>query len=417
MSGVIEHPRIKRNICGFPFDNRHSPTPHSPRMAGLIIAPRARVFHGHDWVYATEIKKTFGNPQPGDVVTLKDFRDRPLGSAIYNPQSQIVARRFSRRKQDLDLDFFQRRITQAIEYRRRAGIDENLCRIVWSESDGIPGLIVDRYGPHLCVQTLTLAMDQRRDIIRDALVSVLAPESIVLRNDSPVRKAEGLEQEIGLLHGENPGPIIARANGLQYEVDLMDGQKTGLYLDQLQAHSEVAQMAKGRRVLDCFTNQGGFALACAAAGAAKVTAVDISASACAAARHNADLNGLAIDVIEHNVFDFLKHATPDYDLIILDPPSFTRNKKTLMDAMRGYKEIHLRALKLLDKGGVLSSFCCSHHATRGLFLENLAEASVDAKKTLRLTNEHRQRADHPILVTIPETGYLKGFTVEVIASR
>jgi 23S rRNA (cytosine1962-C5)-methyltransferase len=386
-------------------------------MPGLIIAPRARVFHGHDWVYATEIKKTFGNPQPGDVVTLKDFRDRPLGSAVYNPQSQIVARRFSRRKQDLDLDFFQRRISQALDFRRRAGIDENLCRVVWSESDGIPGLIVDRYGPHLCVQTLTLAMDLRREIIRDALVSVLAPESIVLRNDSAVRKAEGLEPEIGMLYGANPGSFIVQADKLQYEVDLMDGQKTGLYLDQLQAHAEVARLAQGRRVLDCFTNQGGFALACAAAGAAKVTAVDISAAACQAARHNAELNGLAIEVIEHNVFDFLKHAAPDYDLIILDPPSFTRNKKTLMDAMRGYKEIHLRALKLLDRGGVLSTFCCSHHATRELFLENLAAASVDAKKTLRLTNEHRQRADHPVLVTIPETGYLKGFTVEVIASR
>ncbi|MFZ9937924.1 MAG: class I SAM-dependent rRNA methyltransferase, partial [Luteolibacter sp.] len=310
-----------------------------------------------------------------------------------------------------------RRITQALEYRRRSGIDETLCRIVWSESDGIPGLIVDRYGDHLCVQTLTLAMDLRREIIRDALVSVLSPASIVLRNDSPVRKAEAMEPEIGMLHGENPGAFTVRANGLDFEVDLMDGQKTGLYLDQLQAHAEVARLAKGRRVLDCFTNQGGFALACAAADAAKVTAVDISSAACEAARRNAKLNGLDIEVIEHNVFDFLKHAAPEYDLIVLDPPSFTRNKKTLMDAMRGYKEIHLRSLKLLEKGGILSTFCCSYHASRELFLDNLADASVDAKKTLRLTAEHRQRADHPILVTIPETGYLKGFTVEVIASR
>jgi 23S rRNA (cytosine1962-C5)-methyltransferase len=170
-------------------------------------------------------------------------------------------------------------------------------------------------------------------------------------------------------------------------------------------------------VLDCFTNQGGFALACAKAGAAHVTAVDVSASACEAARHNAKLNGVEIEVLEHNVFDFLKHAKPEYDLIILDPPSFTRNKKTLMDAMRGYKEIHLRSLKLLDKGGILSTFCCSHHASRELFLENLADASVDAKKSLRLIGEHSQRADHPVLITIPETGYLKGVTVEVIATR
>jgi 23S rRNA (cytosine1962-C5)-methyltransferase len=387
-------------------------------MPGLIIAPRARIFHGHEWVYATEIKKSFGNPQPGDVITLKDFRDRPLGSAIYNPASQIVARRFSRRRQDLDLDFFTRRIRQAINLRAETeGLDETLCRIVWSESDGIPGLIVDRYGDHLCVQTTTLAMDMRIDLIRDALIELLAPKSIVLRNDSPSRKAEGMETSISLIHGENPGAFNVAANGLTFEIDLIDGQKTGLYLDQLQAHMQVAKLSKGLRVLDCFTNQGGFALACAKAGAAKVTAVDISASACAATRKNAELNQLDIEVIEANVFDFLKSAQPDYDLIILDPPSFTKNKKTLMDAMRGYKEIHLRSLKLLEKSGLLSTFCCSHHASRELFLENLADASVDAKKSLRLLAEHHQRPDHPVLITLPETSYLKGFTCQVIATR
>lgn len=387
-------------------------------MPGLIIAPRARIFHGHEWIYASEIKKSFGNPQPGDVITLKDFRDRPLGSAIYNPASQIVARRFSRRRQDLDADFFVRRIRQAISLRLETpGLDETLCRIVWSESDGIPGLIVDRYGDHLSVQTLTLAMDMRKDLIRDALIEILAPKSITLRNDSSSRKAEGMEPCIELLFGVNPGPFMVHANGLEFEIDLVDGQKTGLYLDQLQAHMEVAKFSKGLRVLDCFTNQGGFALACAKAGAAKVTAVDISASACASARKNAKLNNLSIDVIEANVFDFLKSAQPEYDMIILDPPSFTKNKKTLMDAMRGYKEIHLRALKLLEKGGLLSTFCCSHHASRELFLENLADASVDAKKSLRLVAEHKQRADHPVLISLPETSYLKGFTSQVIATR
>jgi 23S rRNA (cytosine1962-C5)-methyltransferase len=240
---------------------------------------------------------------------------------------------------------------------------------------------------------------------------------IWLSKPSPSRKAEGMEPCIELMYGENPGPFMVHANGLDFEIDLVDGQKTGLYLDQLQAHNEVAKYSKGLRVLDCFTNQGGFALACAKAGAAKVTAVDISASACAAARKNAELNHLSIDVIEANVFDFLKSAQPEYDLIILDPPSFTKNKKTLMDAMRGYKEIHLRALKLLDKGGLLSTFCCSHHASRELFLENLADASVDAKKSLRLIAEHTQRADHPVLISLPETSYLKGFTSQVIATR
>jgi 23S rRNA (cytosine1962-C5)-methyltransferase len=260
-------------------------------------------------------------------------------------------------------------------------------------------------------------MRQRIELIVAALKELISPETIILRNDSPVLKAEGIEQEITVLHGTNPGAFIVEANGLQFEIDLLDGQKTGLYLDQLQSHAEVAKMAEGKRVLDCFTNQGGFALACAKAGAAKVTAVDISESACAAARRNAELNGLELEVIAHNVFDFLKHGTPDYDFIILDPPSFTRNKKTLMDAMRGYKEIHLRSLKLLDKGGLLSTFCCSHHASRELFQANLVDAAVDAKKSLRLVMNHGQRTDHPVLLALPETEYLKGITAELMAGR
>lgn len=386
-------------------------------MPGLVIAPRARIFHGHEWVYGTEVKKTFGDPKAGDVITLKDFRDRPLGAAIYNPNSRIVARRFSRRRQDLDLDFFQRRISQALDYRRSLPIDESLCRLLWSESDGIPGLVVDRYGPHLVVQALTLAVHQRLELVTEALRSVLDPESILLRNDAPILKAEGLEPDVRALYGTDPGTVSVRANDIDYEVALLDGQKTGLYLDQLGNHSELAAMAKGKRVLDAFSNQGGFALACAKAGAAKVTAVDISAPACDAARANSTRNGLEIEVIEHNVFDFLKKAEPDYDLIILDPPSFTRNKKALGDAMRGYKEIHLRALKLLSKGGLLSTYCCSHHAGRDAFLDNLVSASVDAKKTIRLVAEHTQRRDHPVLPALPETNYLKGFTVEVIPSR
>jgi len=385
-------------------------------MPGLVIAPRARIFHGHEWVYAGEIKKTFGDPQPGDVISLKDFRDRPLGSAIYNPASLIVARRISRRRQDLDLDFFLRRIGRAIEFRQRLPLDEGLCRLVWSESDGIPGLIVDRYREHLVVQALTLAMHQRLETITAALRELLSPASIILRNDSPVLRAEGLEPEIRTLDGTAPGAFEVDAEGLRYEVDLVDGQKTGLYLDQLGNHAEVARLAAGKRVLDCFTNQGGFALACARAGAARVTAIDISAAACEATRRNAARNGLDLEVLEGNVFDFLKEAGESYDLIVLDPPSFTRNKKSLNDAMRGYKEIHLRSLKLLGKGGILSTFCCSHHASREHFLDNLVAASVDAKKSLRLVAEHRQRADHPILPALPETSYLKGFTVEVIPS-
>lgn len=390
-------------------------------MPGIVIRPRARIFHGHDWVYASEIQKVFGKPKPGEVISLKDFRDRPLGTAIYNPASQIVARRISRRKQKLDAEFFQRRISQAIELRERSGIDSRLARIVWSESDGLPGVVVDRYGGHLVLQTLTLAMYLNRELIARVLVDLLGPESVVLRNDSPMLSAEGIEEEISVMHGENPGPFVVEAptveGGVKFEIDLLDGQKTGLYLDQLDAHREIAKLAKGKRVLDCFCNQGGFALACARAGAASVTAVDSSGPAVEAALKNAKLNGVEVNAVKHNAFDFLKHCEEQYDLVILDPPSFTKNKKSLNNAMRGYKEIHLRGLKLLDRDGIMASYCCSHHATRELFLQNIVSASVDAKRSLRMLAFHGQRLDHPVLPALPETEYLKGFVLQLMPSR
>ncbi len=386
-------------------------------MAGLIIRPRARIFHGHEWVYKTEIQKTFGEPQPGEVVTLKDFRDRPLGVAIYNPESQIVARRFSRRKQDLDFAFFTRRLEYAVSVRERSGVDMKLCRLVWSESDGIPGLIVDRYGDHLVMQTLTLAMDQRADLIAEALIALIKPTSITLRNDSPMRKAEGMEPEIKMLHGDTPEPFEVVTGGIKFLVDLAEGQKTGLYLDQLDAYASVAKYAKGLKVLDCFSNQGGFGLACALAGAAEVTCVDISQSAIDAVSENAERNGVEIKAVCDNVFDYLRSCDETFDLIILDPPSFTKNKKSLTGAMRGYKDIHVRALKMLNKDGYLSTYSCSHHASREKFLEMIVDSAVDAKKTLRLVENHSQRLDHPVLPALPETEYLKGFTFQLAPNR
>ena len=390
---------------------------HVFSMAGLIVRPRARIFHGHEWVYQSEIQKTFGNPEPGDVISLKDFRDRPLGTAIYNPESQIVARRFTRRKQDLDKAFFLRRIEHARKIRETSGIQKNLCRLLWSESDGLPGIILDRYGDHLVLQTLTLAMDQRVEIIKEALLEAYEPQSITLRNDSPMRKAEGMESEIKMLHGEVPAPFEVESAGIKFLVDLSEGQKTGLYLDQLDTYSAVAKHSEGLKVLDCFSNQGGFGLACALAGAKEVTCVDISEGAIQAVGENAKLNAVKIKAVCANVFDFLRESEETYDLIILDPPSFTKNKKTLKDAMRGYKEIHLRALKLLNNDGYLSTYSCSHHATREIFLSMICDAAVDAKKTLRLVENHAQKLDHPVLPTIPETGYLKGFTFQLLPNR
>ena len=400
-------------------------------MAGLVIKPRARIFHGHDWVYASEVLKAFGDPQPGAVVSLKDGKDRPLGSAIYNPVSQIVARRFSRRRQDLDLDFFRRRIALAVKLRRRRGFDVETrpCRLVWSESDGLPGVIVDRYGDVLVLQTLTRAMDDRKALIAEALVAELQPRAIMERNDAPVRRAEGMELVSGVLHGEPPGEVeialpLVRGDSrepVRFGLDLARGHKTGFYLDQADNYAAVAAHARGRRVLDCFTNQGAFALFCARAGATGVTAVEAGVEALAAARENGRRNELPdVNWVEANVFDFLpaeERRGAVYDLIILDPPSFTKTKGRLDDAMRGYKEIHLRALKLLAEDGLLATFCCSHHVGEAVFRETVAEASVDARRSLRLLQRFGQSADHPVVLTLPETEYLHGYLFEAMPGR
>lgn len=386
-------------------------------MSGIVVKPRSRIFHGHDWVYASEIQKTFGDPSPGDAISLKDFKDRSLGTAIYNPASQIVARRISRRKQDLDAEFFRRRLERAQELREGMGFSEAVYRLVWSEADGLPGVVIDRYGGHFVLQTLTLAMDQRREMIAATLGEKFAPESVIERNDSPMRKAEGLEMRTGVLAGTWPGPVELEIAGLRQEIDLLEGQKTGVYLDQLDSYAEVAGLAKGRRVLDCFCNQGGFALHCATAGAESVLAVDISEAAVAATRSNAERNGLEVEAREANVFDFLKEEVDrgaSYGLIVLDPPSFTKNRKSVGGALRGYKEIHLRALKLLERGGILATYCCSHHVSEKEFFQAVCEASVDAKRNLRLVARHAQRRDHPVVATLPETAYLKGYVFEAM---
>lgn len=386
-------------------------------MTALTVKPRSRLFHGHEWVYASDVQHIAGSAEPGDVVSLKDVKGKPLGSAIYNPKSQIVARRFSYRKQDLDKEFFLRRIERALNYRKALPLDQQLCRLVWSESDGLPGLIVDRYGDHLVIQALTCAMALRQDLIVAALVELLQPRSIIARNDSPVRKAEGLELEKSAVHGTAPAPFEFQTNGMVFQIDLLEGQKTGMYLDQLDNYSLVARHAKGRRVLDCFTNQGGFAQAAALAGAREVIAVDVSEGAVDMALKNARSAGLAIGARVDNVFDYLKLAEKQgeqYDLIVLDPPSFTKSKQSLTDAMRGYKEIHLRAMKMLQPGGILATFSCSHHVGAGEFRMMINSAAVDTRRTLRYLDTYTQRADHPVITGIPETEYLRGYALEVI---
>jgi 23S rRNA (cytosine1962-C5)-methyltransferase len=388
-------------------------------MAGIVVKPRARILHGHDWVFSGEVLKAFGNPVDGDVISIKDGRDRLLGSAIYNGKSQIVARRFSRRRQELDLDFFQRRIAQAVEYRERRSVNPRLCRVVWSESDGLPGVIVDRYGDNLVLQTLTLAMDMRKGLIVEALKS-LAAKAIIERNDAVVRRAEGMEMQVGVLFGDAPGEIEIEVAGLRLTIDLIQAQKTGFYLDQLAHYETVARYAKGRRVLDCFTSQGAFALACANAEASQVIAVEGSTESLVQARRNAERNSLHIEWVEQDVFQFLRTAEKngaEYDLVILDPPSFTKTKGGLHDALRGYRELHVRAFKLLSRDGLLATFSCSHHVSESIFSQTISDALVDARRSARRLHRFEQALDHPVLSTLPETEYFKGVLLEMMPGR
>jgi 23S rRNA (cytosine1962-C5)-methyltransferase len=389
-------------------------------MPGIVVKPRARILHGHDWVFSSEVLKVFGKPADGDVISLKDGRDHLIGSAIYNSKSQIVARRFSRRKQDLDLDLFNRRIAQAAEYRARRGVDPKLCRVVWSESDGLPGVILDRYGDYLVLQTLTLGMDTRKNLIMNAIVDRFGDVTIIERNDVAVRRAEGLELRSGVLRGDASSPVEIVIGRLKFEVDLLHAQKTGFYLDQKQNYETVAQYATGRRVLDCFTNQGAFALASARSGAADVTGVEENSVNIAAAKRNAARNNLEVKWMEQDVFQFLRAAEKgqsQYDLIVLDPPSFTKTKGGLRDAMRGYRELHVRAFKLLSRDGVLATFSCSHHVSENAFGQMIADALVDARRSARRLRRFEQAHDHPVVPTLPETEYFKGVLLEMMPAR
>jgi 23S rRNA (cytosine1962-C5)-methyltransferase len=292
-------------------------------------------------------------------------------------------------------------------------------------------VIIDRYGAHIVLQTLTLAMDLRKDLIVNAIVDLFGEVTIIERNDAPIRRVEGLELRTGVLGGAaplatpklregGPAPIAIEVQGLKFDVDLLHGQKTGFYLDQKQNYGIVAKHARDRRVLDCFTNQGAFALACAKADAAAVIGVEASSENIAAAKRNAERNRLSAMFLEQDVFQFLRSAEKSeaqYDLIVLDPPSFTKTKSGLRDALRGYRELHMRAFKLLSKDGLLATFSCSHHVGESAFSETIADALVDARRSARRLQRFEQAADHPVLPTIPETEYFKGVLLEMMPGR
>ncbi|HEX5431127.1 MAG TPA: class I SAM-dependent rRNA methyltransferase [Bryobacteraceae bacterium] len=385
-------------------------------MATVRVSHKAaaRAASGHPWIYSSDIADHCDG-QPGDAVRVLDPRGRFIGVAHYSSTSQIALRLLSAAPEPIDKTFFLRRLTHAITHRELVVQNSTACRLVFSEADLLPGLIVDRYGSYLVVQTLSQGMERARDLLALCLTELLKPAGILARNDASVRRLEGLPLEAVVLSGEVPERVSIQMNGLKLEASLMRGQKTGAYLDQRENYLAAARYARGR-VLDCFTSTGGFALH-AARTAQNVEAIDSSAPALAIAEANARANTLGnIHFRQADVFEFLSGLDRRYSMVILDPPAFAKSRKQVEDAARGYKEINQRALRLLEPGGILVTCSCSHHISEAMLLELVAEAALDTGKTLRVLERRTQAADHPILLTVPETLYLKCLILEVLGN-
>lgn len=375
-----------------------------------------RLRDGHLWVFPWDVGEVYGDPGPGEIVDVVDGRGRFLARGYYNERSQLLVRVLTNRDEVIDREFLKARIQRAWDYRCRILEDTGMCRVVFGEGDLLPGLVVDRYGDFFVIQTPALGMDRMKEDVVSVLVELFQPTCIYERNDGTGRTLEGLEPVAGVLYGQVPEHLGISWQGLNLTVDVQRGQKTGLFLDQRFNHAAVAELCKGARVLDAFCHTGGFGLHAARGGAKSVLGVDVSADSLAQAAEASRANGLDSVTTwrEGNVFDVLRELPPEFDVIVLDPPAFAHSKSAVNGAIRGYREINLRALKLLEPGGILVTCSCSFHMVRDLFLSVIQEAARDAKRRIRILEERSQAPDHPILVGHPETGYLKCFILEVI---
>ncbi len=375
-----------------------------------------RLKDGHLWVKPNDIQELHGQPESGACVDVLDFRGRFLARGHYNEASRLRVRVLTYEREAVDEAFFRTRIERAAKLRRSVLADASLCRVVYGESDLLPGLVVDRLGDVAVLQSMSLGMDRNKQLLARLVADVLGVSAVFERNDGAVRKLEGLDEQTGPLVGKAPEPFSVNWGGLSFPVDVVSGQKTGIFLDQRENHLAVRRVAGGRNVLDAFCYGGGFGLQAAAGGAAHVVGLDASATALELARKAAAMNGLAdrTEWQEGNVFDVLRTVQAGrFDLIVLDPPAFARNRQALPGAYRGYKEINLRAMKLLPPGGILVTCSCSYHMTRDLFGQMLVEAARDARRTVRVLEERGAPADHPVLLGHPETAYLKCVIAEV----
>ncbi|MCU1232984.1 MAG: SAM-dependent methyltransferase [Candidatus Solibacter sp.] len=403
-----------------------SPEPDAPpaELPSSSSIPEVRVNHkaadriaaGHPWIFTSDIADR-ANAQPGQPVKVLDPRGRPLGIAHYSSASQITLRLLSRQVEDIDRDFFLRRLRAAEAHRRTVVTDTDAYRVVHGEADLLPALVVDRYGDYLVMQTLDQGMDAAKTDITSCLEEIFQPKGIVARNDVAVRTKEELPLETTIVSGEIPPSVAVRMNGLTLQADLLHGQKTGIFLDQRENYRAAARYAKGGRALDCFTSTGGFALHLANKFES-IEAVDSSGPALDTARANAAANGISnIEWNEADVFDLLSgysSAHRNFSMVVLDPPAFAKNRQSLEPAVRAYKEINLRALKLLQPGGILVTCSCSHHLSEADLLGVVAQAALDTNRTLRVLERRSQSQDHPILLTVPETLYLKCLILEVV---
>jgi 23S rRNA (cytosine1962-C5)-methyltransferase len=382
---------------------------------------RPRALAGHPWVFANEVESLLPAEHDGEVVACRDRNNRLIGSGIYNSKSQILWRRLSRDQVELDVGYLRRKVEAALArrapHRSTASDMSYVGRLIWSESDDLPGVVVDQFGDTLVVQIQTAALEKRTAELAAVLAELVRPAEIIFRNDAPIRRLEGLPLEVHTQSGRPWEPRWLTIDGFDYWLDLQNGQKTGFYLDQRPQHPAVARYAAGKRVLDAFCNQGAFALHAARAGAAEVLGLDSSEDAIASARRNAERNQVKAGFAVANVFDWFndpaRNNEPLWDVIVLDPPPFAKSKSALEGALRGYKEINLRALQRLVPGGVLATYTCSYHMQDAELRGVLAEAATDAKRKLRVIEWCHQPADHPVLMTMPESEYLRGYIVGV----
>lgn len=385
----------------------------------VVNGRQKKLLQGHPWVYVNEIERVEGEIEDGGLVTVVDFRGRYMGTGFYNSKSLITVRLLTHRQEEITDELIASRVKAACDYRRfvmnRPGTDS--CRLIYGEADRLPGVIADRFGGVIVLQVLALGMERFTQTIADALLACEKTDCLLLQNDDAIRRKEGMECFTRVLYGTLPEENIIHENSVKLAVDVLGGQKTGYFLDQKDNHLFVRQFCKDARVLDCFSYIGAFALNAAAAGAKEVTAVDISEAAVQLIEKNAALNGADITAVCANCFDFLRaqvKAGEKYDVVVLDPPAFTKAHANMASACRGYKEIALSAMRLLPAGGVLATHSCSYHMPEEVFVNTVLSAAQDLHRQVRVITLRRQDIDHPVLAGYPESHYLKSLWLQML---